>query len=127
MYFLSLAFAYRDKKISLEQAKEILSEAFPQLEFKGLKDLYFVGDGTFLMFEDLAVEIRPSGTDAINKAYGMADSRSKAVKYATVLGNFNGTRNSLHQKHIDDGLYSNSKTRAFETLKDYQKKSAEKF
>jgi len=125
MYFLSIAFALRDKKVSIDQVRCVLKESFGQLEFNNLENVYFVGDGTFLMFSDLALEIRPSGTDAINKAYTMSSSKPKAVKYATALGNFDGTRGPLHLQLIDENFYRDSKNRAFEELKSYQKEDSE--
>ena len=58
--------------ITLDNAKEILSKTFncgSRLDFSNLTAVKFVGDGTYLDFDDKFIEIRPSGTDAKTKAY----------------------------------------------------------
>ena len=68
LFFLGIAIALRDKKISMDQARAILSDALPTLDFATLEDVRFVGDGSYLKFHDMCVEVRKSGTDAKTKS-----------------------------------------------------------
>ena len=54
MFYLSLAIAKRNNKITLEEIKEILNDKFKNdgLTFDNLKSIKFVGDGTYLEFTD---------------------------------------------------------------------------
>ena len=57
-----------------------MAKTFTQLDFSGLKDIKFVGDGTYLEFKDKYVEIRPSGTDAKTKAYSAGLRKDKILE-----------------------------------------------
>ena len=86
MFYLTLAMAKRENKITVEQVKEIFSATFGnELDFSNLKDVLFVGDGTYLLFDDKYIEIRPSGTDAKTKAYGAGSDKQNILKYAKTL------------------------------------------
>lgn len=116
MFYLSMAIAMRKGALSLAQIKDILNDKFASqgLTFDNLKSVKFVGDGTYLEFEDKYIEIRPSGTDAKTKAYGGGLSKTDISKYATILGNYSGDRTQLHKQLISDDLYSNCKDYAME-------------
>jgi hypothetical protein len=116
MFYLSMAIAMRKGALSLVQIKDILNDKFASqgLTFDNLKSVKFVGDGTYLEFEDKYIEIRPSGTDAKTKAYGGGLSKTDISKYATILGNYSGDRTQLHKQLISDDLYSNCKDYAME-------------
>ena len=105
VYFLGVAVAKQEGIISLEQAKTIFSEAFSSLVFVNLKDVKFVGDGTYLEFKDKFIEVRPSGTDAKTKAYGAGLDKNECLLYAKTLGNYSGIRNPLHKSLIPDEYY----------------------
>lgn len=109
LFYLSLAIAIREGKATLEQAKEVLQDAFSELDFSKLKSIKFVGDGTYLEFADKYIEIRPSGTDAKTKAYGGGLSLEEISKYASVLGNYSGDRTEKHLALVDEEFYNNSK------------------
>lgn len=116
MFYLSLAIAKRNNKITLEEIKEILNDKFNKdgLTFDNLKSIKFVGDGTYLEFSDKYIEIRPSGTDAKTKAYGGGLNKEDIEKYATVLGNYSGERTELHCKYVTATDYENCKQNAME-------------
>jgi len=104
IFYLSLALTG-----DLAKAKLILKEAFPSLNFDNLTDLKFVGDGTYLEFSDKFIEIRPSGTDAKTKAYGAGKNKEDCLKYAQLMGNFNGERSKLYKELISDDIYNHAK------------------
>ena len=70
------------------------------LFFEDLKDIKFVGDGTFILFSKKCVEVRPSGTDAINKSYSYGSDQWECIKFAKTFSSFEGERTSLHKKYI---------------------------
>ena len=57
LFYLSLAIAIREGKCGVNEVKEVLNDAFPELNFDNLKSVKFVGDGTYLQFSDKYVEI----------------------------------------------------------------------
>jgi phosphomannomutase len=118
LFYLSMAIAKNDNILSVEQVQQILFDAFPNLNFENLKAIKFVGDGTFLEFDDKYIEIRPSGTDAKTKAYGAGSCKEEILKYAQTLGNYSGKRTELHKKYISEEYYNNSKQHSLDV---YQK------
>lgn len=129
LFFLTLAVAKSEGKISFEQAKEILDDTFPTLDFTTLKDIKFVGDGTYLLFEDKFVEIRPSGTDAKTKAYGGGLNKAEIINYAQLLGNYSGDLTDLYKQIVSMDLYENAKEISLEKYQEFTDKDAnnEKF
>lgn len=119
-YFLSIALAYKDNIITLDIVKDILTECFPDLRFSDLTDIKFVGDGTFLLFSSKCVEVRPSGTDAINKAYSYGDDRWECISYAQHFTSYTGERTALHKKYIPEDFYKNIKSYSFELYQHYK-------
>ena len=115
--------------MTLQDVKTVLSDAFPSLDFTGLKSIKFVGDGTYLEFEDKYIEIRPSGTDAKTKAYGGGLNKTDIEKYATILGNYSGERTNLYNKFITDEFYEKVKDYAMDYYLAFVEKDAnnEKF
>lgn len=109
LFYLSMAIAIRSGKMTFEQAKEVLKDAFKELNFDNLKAIKFVGDGTYLEFDDKYIEIRPSGTDAKTKAYGAGLNFEEIGKFATAMGNYSGERTELHKKYITDEMYNSTK------------------
>ena len=116
MFYLSMAIAKRQELISLNDIKAILNDNFNKdgLSFDNLKSIKFVGDGTYLEFDDKYIEIRPSGTDAKTKAYGGGLDKSEIEKYATVLGNYSGDRTKKHIELIPEKAYENCKQDAMD-------------
>ena len=112
LFFLSLAIAIKEGLTDISKVREILNNTFDNLNFDDLKSVKFVGDGTYLEFENKYIEIRPSGTDAKTKAYGGGINLDEITKYARVLGNYPGDRNDLHKSIISDEFYENSKDTA---------------
>lgn len=124
LFYLSLAIAIKEGVINLEQAKEILNDAFKDLNFDNLISIKFVGDGTYLEFRDKYIEIRPSGTDAKTKAYGGGIDKHEIEKYAGILGNYSGERTDLHKKYITEEFYDNSKDEALRVYMKFVDKDA---
>lgn len=116
VFYLTMAVAKKAGKITLEQIREILSDTFKDLNFDNLTDVKFVGDGTYLEFDDKFIEIRPSGTDAKTKAYGAGASKEEIKKFAQKMGNYSGDLTDLYKKYVDMNLYDNAKELS---LKDY--------
>ena len=116
MFYLSMAIAKRQELISLNDIKAVLNDNFNKdgLSFDNLKSIKFVGDGTYLEFDDKYIEIRPSGTDAKTKAYGGGLDKSEIEKYATVLGNYSGDRTNKHIELIPEKAYENCKQDAMD-------------
>lgn len=125
MFYLTLAMAKRENKITVEQVKEIFKATFGnELDFSNLKDVLFVGDGTYLLFDDKYIEIRPSGTDAKTKAYGAGSDKQNILKYAKILGNYSGDLNDTYLKYVDKSYYENSKANSMKVYQEFTDKDA---
>ena len=126
LFYLSLAIAKREGIITLEDIIKVLNDRFISegLNFDNLKSIKFVGDGTYLEFDDKYIEIRPSGTDAKTKAYGGGLNKSDIEKYASVLGNYSGERTYFHQSLIPDSFYHSAKDVAMEHYLKFVEKDA---
>lgn len=124
LFFLSLAIGVNKGVLSLDDVILVLNDAFPGLDFQDVKDIKFVGDGTYLQFKDKYIEIRPSGTDAKTKAYGGGKSLREISDYARILGNYSGERTDLHKQFISDEFYNNSKEIALEDYLKFVEKDA---
>ena len=114
LFYLALAMGINENILMLDDVKNILSDAFKELDFSNLKSIKFVGDGTYMEFSDKYIEIRPSGTDAKTKAYGGGLDKHNIEKYASILGNYSGDRTELHKKFITQNFYDTTKEKAME-------------
>lgn len=92
--------------------------------FDNLKSIKFVGDGTYLEFDNKYIEIRPSGTDAKTKAYGGGLNRADIEKYASVLGNYSGDRTYTHQSVVPEEFYDSAKDKAMTSYLKFVDKDA---
>ena len=126
IFYLSMAIALRANVISVDDIKNILNDKFNSegLTFDNLKSVKFVGDGTYLEFDDKYIEIRPSGTDAKTKAYGGGLNKDDIEKYAAILGNYSGERTEIHKKYIPNEIYQNAKDMAMEYYLAFVEKDA---
>ncbi len=124
LFYLSMAIAIRSGKMTFENAKEVLQDTFKELDFSNLVDVKFVGDGTYLEFDNKYIEIRPSGTDAKTKAYGAGLDFDEIGKYAQAMGNYSGDRTELHKKYISDEMYDSTKERAMNYYLEFVDKDA---
>lgn len=129
LFYLTLAVMFKNGKITLDAIKEILSETFKELDFTNLIDVKFVGDGTYLLFTDKFIEIRPSGTDAKTKAYGAGNSKENILKFAQTLGNYSGDLNDIYNKYVSKADYETAKEKSMEDYRIFTDKDAnnEKF
>ena len=126
LFYLALAIAKFEGKITLENIKEILSSTFNDLDFSLLKDVIFVGDGTYLDFEDKFVEIRPSGTDAKTKAYAGGSDKELLNKWVNKLGNYEGSLNDTYKKYLSEEYVKSSKEKSFKVYEKYSLKDEDK-
>lgn len=124
LFYLSLAIAVKEGLINKAQVINVLNDAFEDLNFDNLKDIKFVGDGTYLQFTDKYVEIRPSGTDAKTKAYSGGENLEDISKFSRILGNYSGERTELHRSLINDEFYNNSKETALNYYLQFVEKDA---
>jgi len=99
-YYLGLALGMREKKIDIDDAKKILSEAFPSLNFEKLENVFFVGDGTYLKFHNMFLEMRRSGTDAKLKGYCGGEDKNKCQQYLDKFLHYDGRITPLYNKLI---------------------------
>ncbi len=129
LFYLSLAMGIKENILTLDDAKNILTDAFKDLDFTNLKSIKFVGDGTYMEFEDKYIEIRPSGTDAKTKAYGGGVDKQNIENYSAILGNYSGDRTELHKKFITQEFYDTTKAKAMKYYLEFVDKDAnnEKF
>lgn len=126
IFYLSIAIALKEGKITLQNAKEILSETFPALNFSNLLSVKFVGDGTYLDFDDKFIEIRPSGTDAKTKAYAGGMDKELLGEWSKALGNYSGDLNETYRKFISEEYVSNSKEKSLKLYDEYASKDMDK-
>ena len=114
IFYLTLAIAKLQGLLTIGNIREILSSTFENLDFSKLLDVKFVGDGTYLDFEDKFVEIRPSGTDAKTKAYSGGAKREELSLFAKTLGNYDGELNDTYKKYISEDYVNSSKDKSLE-------------
>ena len=112
LFFLGIAIALRDGKIGVEQARAILSDALPSLDFTTLEDVRFVGDGSYLKFRDKCVEIRKSGTDAKTKAYASGSDKEECRQFAKAFGEASGDLTELYTEQISQTYLRSVESRA---------------
>ena len=124
LFYLSMAMGVKEGKMTLDDVKEVLNDAFKSLIFDNLVAIKFVGDGTYLEFSDKYIEIRPSGTDAKTKAYGGGSDKAVLETYANIMGNYSGERTELHKKFIDDKFYNSTKDEAMKYYLEFVDKDA---
>ena len=87
-------------------------------------EIKFVGDGTYLKFDNKFIEIRPSGTDAKTKAYGAGDNKEEIKLYAKILGNYSGELTELYQKYISKIYYETVKEKSMKKYLEFTNKDA---
>ena len=112
LFFLGIAIALRDGKIDMNQARAILTDALPGLDFTTLEDVRFVGDGSYLKFRDKCVEVRKSGTDAKTKAYASGADKAECRKFAKAFGEASGDLTELYKREISQNYLMNVENRA---------------
>lgn len=124
LFYLSMAIAVKEGKMTIDNVREVLNDSFKSLIFDNLKSVKFVGDGTYFEFDDKFIEIRPSGTDAKTKAYGGGSDKALIELYAASMGNYDGTITALHKKYVSKDLYNKAKEDALEYYLQFVEKDA---
>ncbi len=119
LFYLTLAVCKSQRLISLSDVKNILQDAFKKLDFSDLEDIKFVGDGTYLLFSNKFIEIRPSGTDAKTKAYGGGLDKDELVKYTDILGSYSGDLTDLYKQIVSLDYYNTAKEKAVKIYEDW--------
>ena len=112
LFFLGIAIALRDGEIDMDQARAILTDALPDLDFTTLEDVRFVGDGSYLKFRDKCVEVRKSGTDAKTKAYASGSDKAECREFAKAFGEASGDLTELYKQEISQNYLMNVENRA---------------
>ena len=112
LFYLTLAIANQNEILTLEQIKKILNDTFKELDFSNLKKINFVGDGTYMRFDNKFIEIRPSGTDAKTKAYAVGKEKKELERYAKIMGYYSGELTDLYKESVSTNFYNNSKDNA---------------
>ena len=112
LFFLGIAIALRDSEIDMNQARAILADALPDLDFTTLEDVRFVGDGSYLKFRDKCVEVRKSGTDAKTKAYASGADKAECRKFAKAFGEASGDLTELYKQEISQNYLMSVENRA---------------
>jgi phosphomannomutase len=99
-YYLGLALGIKEQKINIDDAKKILSEAFPSLNFEKLENVFFVGDGAYLKFHNMFLEMRRSGTDAKLKGYCGGEDKNRCRQYLDKFLHYDGRITPLYNQLI---------------------------
>ena len=99
-FYVSIAMAKREGIVNIENVRSIFGSAFPQLNFSCLQDIIFVGDATFILFADMFIEIRKSGTDAKMRGYASGNDLVRVKNFLNSFLHYNGTVFSLYAKLI---------------------------
>ena len=120
LFFLGIAIALQDGEIDMDQARAILADALPGLDFTALEDVRFVGDGSYLMFRDKCVEVRKSGTDAKTKAYASGSDKAECRKFAKAFGEASGDLTELYEQEISQNYLMNVGNRARQIYNAFQ-------
>lgn len=124
LFYLAMAVAKEEGKLGLAQIKDILSATFKELDFSNLTDVKFVGDGTYMEFDDKFIEIRPSGTDAKTKSYGAGADKINIKEYARIMGNYSGDTNAVYEKNMTMELYNSAKEKSLKSYAVFTEKDA---
>ena len=96
------------------------------IDFSNLLSVDFVGDGTYLNFEDKFLEIRPSGTDAKTKAYAGGSNKELLAQYSKTLGNYSGELNDVYKKYLSEDYVNKVKDISYKIYLEYANKDADK-
>ena len=125
VFYLALAIGMFENKLTLDNVKEILSSTFKTLDFTNLLSVNFVGDGTYLDFDDKFIEIRPSGTDAKTKAYAGGLDKEKLSDYSKALGNYSGELNEIYLKYLSKEYVDSVKEISYKIYLEYANKDSD--
>ncbi len=113
MFCLGIALSLKEQHITIEDARAILTEAMPELDFSTLEDVIFTCDATYFQFKNMSVQIRRSGTDAKLRGYSNGDNSAKIKKYLNVMVNYLGEITPLYDEKIPqsyrDQIYDKQK------------------
>ncbi|UCD55039.1 MAG: hypothetical protein JSV93_05880 [Candidatus Omnitrophota bacterium] len=139
-FYLAIAIAAREGKITFEEAKAFLQKTFPKVDFKELQAIYFVGDGVYLKFSDRVLEIRPSGTEAKTKGYALGKEPLVLISNARAMAGYyeedmieslkSLLNERTHEEYFKTAKFMGSempgiKVRALEIYNDYLAEGAE--
>ena len=119
-FYLSIVLSFRDKKITLDQVKDVLKDAIPELDFAGLTGIKFTGEATFFQFDNnMFVQVRRSGTDAKMRGYAGGPDRERCEEYMKKLLHYSGEKTTLYEETIPNEYQENIHTRAQKIYLDY--------
>ena len=113
LYYLGIALALREKRITIDDVKEILSEAMPDLDFSSLSDVLFTGDATYIAFNGMFVQVRKSGTDAKLRGYSNGENKERCILYLDIMVHYSGITtpkyDALISKDFQATIYDKTK------------------
>ncbi|MFH1366832.1 MAG: hypothetical protein ABIH38_02455 [Patescibacteria group bacterium] len=118
-YCLGIALALKENLITLAEAKQILSEGMPALDFSSLQEVIFTGDATYFGFDNMFVEIRRSGTDAKLRGYSNGDDNRKVNLYLGKMVNYSGDVTPLYEEKIPADWRKNIYQKTKKIYEDY--------
>lgn len=118
-FCLGLALSKKEVRLTLEQAREILGEAMPSLNFSELEDIRFTGDATYFAFRHMYVQIRRSGTDAKLRGYANGDDKAKCQKYLDIMVHYSGAKTPAYRKYISEEFIKNIYPQQKELYRNY--------
>ncbi len=104
-FYLGIALALRQGKIKIDDARKILSEVFPELDFSDLVDVIFAGESTYLKFKNMFVVVRRSGTDAKMRGYSCGNEKERCQTYLKELVNYNGQLPASYLPLVTSEIY----------------------
>lgn len=99
-FYLGLTVTLLEKKITIGQARRILIEALPSIDFSQLQNIRFTGDASYFEFPDFFVQVRRSGTDAKLRGYAGGGDKEKISRYLDALVHYAGEKTTLYEKLI---------------------------
>jgi len=119
-FYLSIALARRENIIDVPTARKIINEAVG-IDTSKLVDVIFVGDGTYILFEDKYIEIRKSGTDAKTKAYSCGEDKKDCEESTAKILNYSGELTRSFKEAIPSEFYDSAFDRAMKLYLDFLK------
>lgn len=118
-FYLCLSLAKKQGVISIENVKIILEKTFGGLDFAELQDIIFVGDGVYLDFPDMFIEVRKSGTDAKARLYFCGCDKQKCQIFSENMAKYKGDLIGEFRELIPEDLIEKAQELANEIYHEY--------
>jgi len=118
-YCLGIALAKKDGMMTIEDARGVLAEAMPELDFSELQDVKFTGDATYFEFKNMFVQIRRSGTDAKLRGYSNGNDKNKIRRYLDIMVHYPGNITPKYNEKIPEDYRSSIYTKTKKLYSEY--------